>query len=201
MILCQTLDAASLAANRRWWEIYEQCFPFAAERELPDAIINSVRSGAGTAWQAQDEGETVGILRTYALSDAVDFMAYLGVAPAFRRRGVADAMFRALPAKDILFEVEDPAHAAFYGATPAACETRIAWYQTHFGAAVLDLAYLQPPLIPGTAAFPLRLMWTGRELATDEALAMVWRLYERFYHQANGVPLAIVKDCYARVSG
>ena len=199
-MICETLDAAALAANARWWAIYEECFPFAAEREPPAAIIESVRTGAGTAWHARDLGHTVGIVRTHVLSDAVDFLAYIGVTRAHRRHGVADALFRALPGKDLLFEVEDPAHAAVYGTTSASCEARIAWYRAHFGATLLDQPYLQPPLIPGTAPFPLRLMWTGPPLARAQAVDLVWRLYDRFYHQANLVPLAEVRACFRDIS-
>jgi len=197
---CERLDAAALAANARWWEIYEECFPCAAEREPPAAIIESVRTGAGTAWHARDAGQTVGLVRTHVLSDEVDFMAYLGVTRAHRRRGVADALFRALPGKDRLFEVEDPAHAAVYGTTAESCEARIAWYRRHFGATLLEQPYLQPPLIPGTAPFPLRLMWTGPPLARARALELAGRLYDRFYHQANGVPLSEVQACLSEIT-
>jgi GNAT superfamily N-acetyltransferase len=197
----EALDAAALAVNARWWEIYEECFPFAPERERPAAIIESVRSGAGAVLHAHEGGETIGLVRTHVLSDREDFLAYIGVTESHRRHGVAEMLFRALPRKDVLFEVEDPAHAAFYGGTADRCEARIAWYRQHFGATPLELSYLQPPLIAGTAPFPLRLMWTGPPLTHARTLEIVWRLYDRFYHQANGVPLAQVEDCYAQIQG
>ena len=168
------LDADELAANTRWWEIYEECFPLAGEREPPFAIIDSVRKEAGTAFRAHEHGRTIAIARTHALADHKDFLAYIGVTASYRRQGVADALFRALPNRDKIFEVEDPEHAALYDTTPDACQTRIRWYQTHFGAILLDAPYLQPPLVEGVDPLPFRLMWTGEKLGSIRVSQLIF---------------------------
>ena len=195
----ERLDAHELAANTRWWEIYEECFPLAAEREPPNVIIDSVRTRVGTAFHAHENGRTIAIARTHALSGHQDFLAYIGVTAAHRRRGVADALFRSLPQKNKIFEVEDPEHAALYNTTPDACWTRIKWYQTHFGAILLDEPYLQPPLVDGFGPLPFRLMWTGETLTAGQRLDIIWRVYEEFYHGTNGVAMEDVKDCFSRM--
>jgi len=194
------LSADELAENTRWWEIYEECFPLAIEREQPIAIIESVRRAVGAAFHAHENGQTIAIARTHILSDLEDFLSYIGVTKSYRRRGFGDALFRSLPKKDKVFEVEDPEHAALYGTTADACWKRIKWYQKHFGATLLDEAYLQPPLIDDAAPLPHRLMWTGEELKKERTLGIIWRIYEEFFHQANGVAVEDVKDCFARVS-
>ena len=200
LIQYERLKADELAANTRWWEIYEECFPLAEEREQPVAIIDSVRKAVGTAFHAHDSGETIAIARTHALSDLTDFLAYIGVTASYRRRGVADALFRSLRDKDKIFEVEDPAYASRYDTTADACWTRIKWYQTHFGAILLDEPYLQPPLVAGAEPLPFRLMWTGEAPNKTQILETIWNIYEEFYCQANGVSTEDVKACFAQVS-
>ena len=193
------LSADELAGNTRWWEIYEECFPLAVEREQPIAIIESVRAKVGTAFHARENGRTIAIARTHILSGPKDFLAYIGVAQSRRRRGVAEALFRFLPNNDRIFEVEDPEHAALYRTTADACWKRIAWYQKHFGATLLDHPYLQPPLTGGANPLPLRLMWTGGELTKEQMLEIIWEIYEKFFHRTNGVAMDDVKDCFARL--
>ena len=66
--------------------------------------------------------------------------------------------------------MEDPRHAALYNTTAEACWTRIGWYQKHFGATLLECPYLQPALVDGADALPLRLMWTGGNLTEGQVL-------------------------------
>ena len=193
------LTADELSVNPRWWEIYEECFPLAVEREKRTAIVESLRAKVGTAFHAHENGRTIAITRTHVLSGPKDFLAYIGVTESHRRRGVAEALFRFLPKNDRIFEVEDPRHVALYNTTADACWKRIGWYQKHFGATLLDCPYLQPPLIDGADPLPLRLMWTGQELTKRQVLGMVWELYEKFFHQTNGLAMDDVKDCFARV--
>ena len=193
------LSADELAGNTRWWGIYEECFPLAEEREQPIAIIESVRAKAGTAFHAYENGQTIAIARTHILSGPKDFLAYIGVTQSRRRRGVAEALFLSLPNNDRIFEVEDPKHAALYRSTADACWKRIRWYEKHFGAVLLERRYLQPPLIDGADPLPLRLMWTGQELTGEQTVEIVWEIYEKFYHRANGVAMDDVKDCLTRL--
>ena len=193
------LTADELSVNPRWWEIYEECFPLAVEREKRTAIVESLRAKVGTAFHAHENGRTIAIARTHVLSGPKDFLAYIGVTESRRRRGVAEALFRFLPKNDRIFEVEDPRHVALYNTTADACWKRMGWYQKHFGATLLDCPYLQPPLIDGADPLPLRLMWTGQELTKRQVLGMVWELYEKFFHQTNGLAMDDVKDCFARV--
>lgn len=193
------LDARELARNVRWWEIYEECFPLANEREKATAIIESLRAGVGAAFHAHENGRTIAIARTHILSGPKDFLAYIGVTESYRRRGVAEALFRTLPDSDRLFEVEDPMHAALYNTTADACRKRIGWYRKHFGATLLECPYLQPPLIDGADPLPMRLMWTGEELTKGDVLEMVWELYETFFHRTNHVAMAVVEECFARL--
>jgi GNAT superfamily N-acetyltransferase len=194
------LTADELTVNKRWWEIYEECFPLAVEREQRIAIVESLRANVGTAFHAHENGRTIAIARTHVLSGPKDFLSYIAVTESRRRRGVAEALFRFLPKNDRIFEVEDPEHAALYQTTAGACWERIRWYQKHFGAALLDCPYLQPALVDGANPLPLRLMWTGEDLTEEQMLEMVWEIYEKFFHQTNGVPMDEVKDCFARVS-
>ncbi len=200
IIECAQLSADELAGSTRWWRIYEECFPNAEEREQPIAIIDSLRANVGTAFHAHENGQTIAIARTYSLSDHKDFLAYIGVTQSRRDRGVGEALFRSLPNNDWIFEVEDPLHAELYKTTAESCWKRIGWYQKHFGATLLDHPHLQPPLIDGTSPLPVRLMWTGDELTKEQILGIVWEIYEKVYHQANGVAINDVKDCFARVS-
>ncbi len=193
------LNADELSVNPLWWEIYEECFALAVEREKRTAIVESLRAKVGTAFHAHENCQTIAIARTHVLSGPKDFLAYIGVTESRRRRGVADALFRFLPKNDRIFEVEDPRHAALYNTTADACWKRIGWYQKHFGATLLDCPYLQPPLIAGVDPLPLRLMWTGEELTKGQVLDMVWELYEKFFHQTNGLALDELKECFARV--
>jgi GNAT superfamily N-acetyltransferase len=193
------LDADELAKNARWWEIYEECFPIANEREHPIAIIESLRAAVGTAYHAHENGRTIAIARTHILSGPKEFLAYIGVTESHRRRGVAEALYRTLPEKDRIFEVEDPMHAARYNTTAEACRERIGWYRNHFGATLLDCPYLQPPLVDGADPLPMRLMWTGKDLTKPTVLEMVWELYEKFFHQTNHVAREVVEDCIARL--
>ena len=193
------LTADELSVNPIWWEIYEECFPLAVEREKRTAIVESLRAEVGTAFHAHENGQTIAIARTHVLSGPKDFLAYIGVTESRRCRGVAEALFRFLPTNDRIFEVEDPRHAALYNTTADACWKRIGWYQKHFGATLLDCPYLQPALVDGADPLPLRLMWTGEELTRAQVLGMVWELYEKFFHQTNGLALDELKECFARV--
>lgn len=193
------LEADDLAKNQRWWEIYEECFPLANERENPSAIIESLRAGVGTAFHAHLNHGTVAIARTHMLPGPKDFLAYIGVTESQRRRGVAEALFRTLPQSDRLFEVEDPMRAALYNTTADACRKRIDWYRKHFGATLLDCPYLQPPLIDGADPLPMRLMWTGEALTKSKVFEMIWELYETFFHRTNHVAMEVVEGCFARL--
>lgn len=193
------LTADELAGNTRWWAIYEECFPLALEREKRAAIIESVRVEVGAAFHAHENGRTIAIARTHSLSGPKDFLAYIGVTQSWRRLGVAEALYRFLPRNDRIFEVEDPKHAALYNTTADACWQRIGWYRKHFGATLLECSYLQPALVEGAGPLPLRLMWTGHELTRGQILGMTWELYEKFFHQTNGVAMDVVKDCFERV--
>ena len=53
--------------------------------------------------------------------------------------------------------------------------------------------------IHGADPLPLRLMWTGEELTKAQVLDMVWELYEKFFHQTNGLALDERKECFERV--
>ena len=138
------LNADELSVNPLWWEIYEECFALAVEREKRTAIVESLRAKVGTAFHAHENCQTIAIARTHVLSGPKDFLAYIGVTESRRRRGVADALFRFLPKNDRIFEVEDPRHAALYNTMADACWKRIGWYlnyaQIHFASVAAFVA-------------------------------------------------------------
>ena len=81
------LDADGLAANARWWEIYEECFPLAQEREQTIAIIESVRKMVRAGSRPNASSGEIPLEQT----NARDGVQYVAIA------GGGGANFRGLP--------------------------------------------------------------------------------------------------------
>lgn len=200
-------DPSALETDAGFWRIYDESFrPWL--REPRQVIVDSVREGVGLAIAATDGDRTVGLATFHLLEEpAVLFLVYLAVDPALRgqrlggellersiERGLAILRSRGADPLGTIWEADDPALATTE-TQRIRRERRIAFFQRH-GATLLDTPYRQPPLIEGTAALPMRLLFrpAGGALPDEAAIRSTIRnLYLQKYGDLNGLDRGLLE--------
>jgi GNAT superfamily N-acetyltransferase len=196
-----SLTASDLLSDRSWWEIYDDAFP-ANEREPPNVIVKSLEMGAGQAFAARVNDETIAIATTHLLKDPpAVFLIYLATMKGLRGRGCGGELLeyawktgrqtlfaQGLQATGFVAEVDAPNESDNIDERRVR-ERRIAFFARH-GAELSPRAYTQPA-VDGTHTVPMRLVFRPAEepdnpdsLFTD---ALVRAIYFEKYHAANGI--------------
>ena len=195
-------DAAELAGDRDWWEIYEDAFP-PAEREPQDVVLRSLRASVGLAFRARQGGITVGIATTHLLlRPPAVFLVYLAIDREQRNAGLGGRLLeyawqtsaRRLDQQGsaplgLIWEVDDPM-AAVDSEEALLRERRIGFFQRH-GGVELDRPYRQPP-VNGPEILPMRLLFraNGSPSVPDAEIveSLVHAIYFEKYAAVNQVP-------------
>ncbi|MCA1595791.1 MAG: hypothetical protein LC772_05150 [Chloroflexi bacterium] len=191
-------DAATLSRDDGWWSLYDASFPD-CERESPEVILASLRSGMGFALRARNDDETAALAAAHLLLDpAAVFLVYLATAPAEQGRGIGGWMLeqawlegqrrlqsRGLRAQGMVWEVEDPALARTEE-DRLERERRLQFFERR-GGLLLPHHYEQPP-VNGIEPVPLRLM-VRRGSASDtlDSAALIRAIYTEKYGAVNGI--------------
>jgi len=180
-------SAEMLDADASFWSLYHSAFP-SSEREPRHVIIDSVRSGAGSAIRARRDSETVGFATTHHLVEPnATFLVYLAVAPEQREHGLGRALFEEAARNTplVVWEIDPPEHATT-SADRAIRERRQAFFRRLGGETVLS-TYVQPPV--SGREVPMLLMARG-PIADPKAL--VRAVYFEKYGTANGIATEIL---------
>ena len=203
-------DAAELAGDRDWWEIYEDAFP-PAEREPQDVVLRSLRASVGLAFRARQGGITVGIATTHLLfRPAAVFLVYLAIDREQLNAGLGGRLLeyawqtsaRRLDQQGsaplgLIWEVDDPM-AAVDSEEALLRERRIGFFQRH-GGVELDRPYRQPP-VNGPEILPMRLLFraNGSPSVPDPEIVegLVRAIYFEKYAAVNQVSKEILQELF-----
>jgi hypothetical protein len=180
--------------------VYEQAFP--PELRVPFADLASP-SPAGLMLVAVDRGEPVGFAANMLLGQSGwAFLRYYGISASRRRQGIGLSFWRLLrPAltaagwpTQIVFEVEDPRHAAGDAAEERVRRGRIAFWRS-CGVRLLDVSgYVMPELTDQASPEPMLLMaYTagGGELSRGAVAGLVTTLYSCRYGLEAEHPMVV----------
>ncbi len=180
--------------------VYERAFP--PELRVPFADLTSP-SPADLMIVAIDRGEPVGFAANMLLGQSDwTFLRYYGISASRRRQGIGLRFWQLLlPAltaagwpTQIVFEVEDPRHAAGDTAEERIRRGRIAFWRS-CGARLLDVGgYVMPELTGQATPEPMLLMVYaagGADLSPGVVAALVTTLYSCRYGLEAEHPMVI----------
>lgn len=154
------------------YRLMELSFP-PEERRTRDGQQALLSDERYRLWGERCGGRLVGLAAVWELQPAA-FIEHLAVEPDCRSSGIGGRMLDALIREygALCLEVELPE-------TPLAAR-RIAFYRRH-GFECCTYPYRQPPLSPGSAAVPLRIMTRGYPLTEARFCALRDQLYRQVY--------------------
>lgn len=205
MTSIERVDAIGLAADLRFWRLYDETFPV-AERDPVPVVLATSELPVGFVLRAQNSKETVGFAVAHQLrAVSVTFLVYLAVEPTSRRQHIGTALLSAIESlgqynfeaggtrsRGVVWEIDDP-YQDVSGTERVVRSARREFFERS-GATMLDVPYVQPPL-NGCAPVPMRLMFREDPQATSQGPPdvdlIVRAIYAEKYQALNGIPQTV----------